>query len=53
MRSCPSPELAGELQIIIELDDRLVDGDAAWSAKFGRMDQARKSRKPGRGEPGM
>jgi Ca-activated chloride channel family protein len=50
MLSCPSPELADELQIITELSDRVVDGDAMWSAKFSRMDQARKSRKRGRGD---
>ncbi len=50
MPSCPSPELADELQIITELSDRVVAGDATWSAKFSRMDQARKSRKRGRGD---
>jgi len=50
MLSCPSAELAGELQIIDQLSDRVVDGDAVWSAKFSRMDQARKSRKRGRGD---
>jgi len=50
MLSCPSPELADELKIITELSDRVFDGDAMWSAKFSRMDQARKSRKRGRGD---
>lgn len=50
MLSCPSPELADELKIITELSDRVVDDDAMWSAKFSRMDQARKSRKRGRGD---
>lgn len=50
MLACPSPELADELEIITNLSDRVADGDAAWSAKFSRMDQARKSRKRGRGD---
>ena len=51
--ACPAPELDEELRILGELSDRVADGDAAWSAKFSRMDQARKSRKRGRGERGV
>jgi Ca-activated chloride channel family protein len=50
---CPAPELADELQIITQLSDRVADGDGVWSAKFSRMDQARKSRKRGRGDLGV
>lgn len=50
MLSCPSPELADEIQIVTELGQRVDDGDAMWSAKFSRMDQASKSRKRGRGD---
>lgn len=53
MASSPSPELADELRLISELSERVDRGDAAWSAKFSRMDQARKSRKRGRGPNGV
>jgi Ca-activated chloride channel family protein len=51
--ACPSPELAEEREIINELSGRADSGDADWAAKFGRMDQSRKSRKRGRGKLGM
>jgi Ca-activated chloride channel family protein len=50
---CPSPELVEERQIIDEMRLRAEAGDARWAAKFGRMDQSRKSRKRGRADLGM
>jgi Ca-activated chloride channel family protein len=47
--ACPAPELEDERRILGELSDRVADGDTAWSAKFSRMDESRKSRKRGRG----
>jgi Ca-activated chloride channel family protein len=52
MASCLSPELAGERRILIDLSDRVGGSEARWAAKFSRMDQARKSRKRGRGDLG-
>ena len=50
---CPSPELVEERQIIDEMRLRAEAGEAQWAAKFGRMDQSRKSRKRGRDDLGM
>jgi Ca-activated chloride channel family protein len=50
---CPSPELVEERQIIDEMRLRAEAGDARWAAKFGRMDQSRKSRKRGRADLGV
>jgi Ca-activated chloride channel family protein len=49
LSECPSAELAAERAVVAELRDRTGAGEAAWAAKFGRMDQARKSRTRGRG----
>jgi Ca-activated chloride channel homolog len=48
-----SPETAEEQAIIAQLRERTATGEAAWAAKFARMDQSRKSRKRGRGDLGM
>jgi Ca-activated chloride channel family protein len=44
----PSAELAEEAEILGTLDARLEAGDAAWSARTSRAEQARKSRTRGR-----
>ena len=49
LAECPSADLAAERGVVAELRDRAGAGEAAWAAKFGRMDQARKSRTRGRG----
>jgi Ca-activated chloride channel homolog len=46
-------ELDGERAILDELRDRAAAGETEWAAKFGRMDQARKSRTRGRGDRGI
>jgi Ca-activated chloride channel homolog len=48
-----SPELDGEREILDELRARAAAGETDWVAKFGRMDQARKSRTRGRGDRGI
>ena len=52
MVACPSAEIADEQRIVQQLRSRAQAGDVDWAAKFGRMDQARKSRRRGRGAPG-
>lgn len=44
----PSKELAEEVEILRALDQRLAKGDAAWSARTSRAEQALKSRMRGR-----
>lgn len=49
----PGPETAeldGERAILDELRLRAAAGETEWAAKFGRMDQARKSRTRGRAD---